>query len=242
MDNGKHFVVAVGASGADGLQDMCNFLSELPKKLSATILCTLHRPPDKQSSLAEVLQRASTLEIIIPSHGESLRPGCCYIGLPDRHLTLTTLRRACLVPHRKEHRGKTVDLLFDSIAAHAADSGLGVVLAGSLSDGSRGLRAIKLAGGAVFARPTRNSAVMDMPAHAIAEGAPLHLIGAVPDLAREIVRRCGVAQRRSVQQPASTCPHELIKSANPAPRADDAELKPTLTLPILPERTKSLQA
>ena len=82
MDNGKHFVVAVGASGADGLQDMCNFLSELPKKLSATILCTLHRPPDKQSSLAEVLQRASTLEIIIPSDGESLRPGRRYIGLP----------------------------------------------------------------------------------------------------------------------------------------------------------------
>jgi two-component system chemotaxis response regulator CheB len=202
MDKDEHIVVAVGASGADGLQDMCYLLSELPARLSATILCNLHRPPDMTSWLDEVLRRQSKIEVRIASDGEWLRRGCCYIGLPAQHLTLTTLRRACLISHRKEHRGKTVDLLFNSVAVHAADRGLGVVLSGSLSDGALGVQAIKLAGGVVVARPPRDSSVMGMPAYAIERAAPLHFVGAIPDLAQEIVRRCGLADRRPVQPSA----------------------------------------
>jgi two-component system chemotaxis response regulator CheB len=244
MNEDKHSVVAVGASGANGLEDMCNLLSKLPEKLSAIILCTLHRPPDKESYLAEVLQRASKVEVKIASDGENLRSGCCYIGLPAQHLTLTTLRRACLIPHGKEHRGRTVDLLFDSVAAHAAGRGLGVVLAGSLSDGSRGIQAIKLAGGAVFARPTQDSAVMDMPAHAIARGSPLHLVAAVTDLAQEIVRQCGVEPNVFRFNSPRGLSDWAIRSGDFERRANDAAVKPTLapTLRTLSERTTSSRA
>jgi two-component system chemotaxis response regulator CheB len=203
MEDEKHLIVGVGASGSSGLRDMRELISRLPERLPATILCTLHRPPDLESALALVLQRQSNMEIKIASNGEGLRLGCCYIGLPARHLTLAARRRAHLVPHLRAHRGKTVDLLFDTIAAHAGDSGMGIVLAGSLGDGSRGIRAIKLAGGAVFARATPDSALLDMPARAVAHGGPLHLVGEIAELAREIVRRCGAKDRDPALQQAS---------------------------------------
>jgi two-component system, chemotaxis family, protein-glutamate methylesterase/glutaminase len=240
MDNQEHFVLAVGASGSDGLQDMCDLLAEIPERLSATILCTLHRPPDRKSYLHEVLQRRSKVEVRIASDGERLKLGCCYIGLPAQPLTLTNLRRALLIPISSENRARTVDLLFSSVAAHAAGSGLGVVLAGSLSDGSRGIEAIKRAAGAVFARAPWDTAVMGMPAHAIARAGPLHLVAAVPDLAREIVRRCGLAHRLPDQQPASADSVELLEPAGFQRRPRRAGLQPATTLPMLVEQTKSL--
>lgn len=202
IEDDKHLIVAVGASGADGLRDMRDLLSGLPEGLSATILCTLHRPPDRESELAWVLRRRSKMEVKIASNGERLRRGCCYIGMPAQHLTLTTGRRVYLLPHIKQHRGKTVDLLFNSVATHAKRNGIGVVLAGSLGDGSQGLQSIKLAGGAVFARSTRDTDLKGMPANAVARAGPLHLVDEIDNLARGIVRRCELDQYRLVQQPA----------------------------------------
>lgn len=193
MTDNKHFVVAVGASGSNGLQEMCSLLSELPETLSATLMCILHRAPERESNLARVLQRGSKFEVRIASDGENLLRGRCYIGLPDRHLTLESAQRACLIPHRQELRGKTVDLLFDSVAAHAGDAGIGVVLSGSLSDGSWGIQAIKGAGGAGLVCRPRDNAIMDMPAYAIARAAPPDFVGSVLGLAKEIIGRCRVS-------------------------------------------------
>ena len=181
-------VVAVGASGAGGLLDMAHLLSLLPVSFPGVILLTLHRPADRPSNLASILQRVSALPVMVASRLQSLHPGTCYVGEPAAHLTLYSSTAIELVADLGHgYRNRTIDLLFGSVAIYAANRAIGVVLSGSLADGSRGLAAITQAGGVSMARDPRQHFEGDMPRNAIAAAGPLHCVDYVPGLAREIV-------------------------------------------------------
>ena len=186
-------VVAVGASGGQGLRDMMALVKALPPDLPAIVLLTLHRPADMPSHLAEILRRVSRLPVEIARDGEKLRPGACYVGEPARHLTLQAGDRARLVDDEEIHRNTAIDLLFESVATYAGPRAIGVVLSGALSDGSVGLEAIGAAGGLCMARAPDPGVVDDMPFNAIALAGPLDCVESVGGLAREIERLVGPA-------------------------------------------------
>ena len=133
------FMVAIGASGGEGLDDIKALLAILPADLPAVVLVVLHRPSDQISHLKEVLSRVSQMPVLVAKDGERFRAGCCYIGEPDDHLSLAAKSNVRLVEGaQNKHRNRTVDILFHSVAAHARGRGIGVVLSGPLDDGSRG--------------------------------------------------------------------------------------------------------
>ncbi|MEI9409908.1 chemotaxis protein CheB [Mesorhizobium salmacidum] len=137
------FFVAIGASGSDGLSDIKDLLSELPKYLQAIVLVVLHRPSDRVSHLREILGKWSNMPVLIADEDDVFHVGNCYIGQPDAHLALAARSNVDLVEGAGHiHRGQTVDILFNSVAVHAQSRAIGIVLSGALSDGSRGLAAI----------------------------------------------------------------------------------------------------
>jgi chemotaxis response regulator CheB len=114
------WIVAISASGPEGLDDIKALLAALPANLAAAVLVALHRPSDDSSKLGVVLSRASRMPVLIAADGERLRIGHCYIGEPDGHLSLASESIARLVEGANhKHRGHTVDILFNSVAAHA---------------------------------------------------------------------------------------------------------------------------
>jgi hypothetical protein len=153
--------VAIGASGGDGLHDIRELLAALPHPVAAVVMVVLHRPVDAISRLREVLATATPASVVVAREGEALEQGRVYIGEPAHHLTLLAGGGAGLVPGvANEYRNRTVDVLFRSLAAHAGASAVGVVLSGSLDDGSRGLAAIHAARGVtmVLTPPDRRGA------------------------------------------------------------------------------------
>ena len=137
------FFIAIGASGNEGLNDIRDLLGALITPIEAIVMVVLHRPTDKISYLREILARASSIPVVIAAEAETFVPGTCYIGEPDEHLTLMDTNLAHLVPGPGHTlRNRTVDTLFNSLASHAGSRVIGVVLSGSLDDGSRGLAAI----------------------------------------------------------------------------------------------------
>ena len=126
---GKPWFVAIGASGADGLDDIKDILRELPSSLNAVVLIVLHRRWDKPSHLAAVLGRSAHMPVsawVWTAVGSP--PGTAYIGEPADHLTLAANSFGQLIddPDRT-HRNRTVDLLFRSVAAHGGSRIIGVV-------------------------------------------------------------------------------------------------------------------
>jgi two-component system chemotaxis response regulator CheB len=187
------WIVAIGASGEAGLGDIKELLAALPSALPAVIMVVLHRRWNKPTHLREVLARVTALPVNIAAEGEYLDPGKVYIGEPEQHLTLAenTFGKLTDDPAR-DYGGRTVDLLFNSVAAHAGGRMIGVILSGALDDGSRGLAAIRKAGGLTMVLTPVTLPERGMPDNAITYDGPISLIGDAKHIADGLCAACGL--------------------------------------------------
>ena len=102
--------VAIGASGAEGLDDINSLLNLLRKPVQAIVMVVLHRPTDRVSYLQEVLARSCEMSVVVAENAAVMESGVCYIGQPTGHLTLMGIRLAHLVPAGDNRfQVKTVD-------------------------------------------------------------------------------------------------------------------------------------
>lgn len=183
----SHWFVAIGASGSEGLNDIKEVLRGLPPSLNAVVLVVLHRPWDRLSHLAEVLNRSSQMPVKVAKDGGKFQSGRVYIGEPADHLTLAANSFGLLIDDpERNHGNRTVDLLFKSVAANGAKRMVGVVLSGSLDDGSRGLEAINAAGGLSMVLTPTALLGHGMPKSAINYDGPIDLIGSSAVIAKAI--------------------------------------------------------
>jgi two-component system, chemotaxis family, protein-glutamate methylesterase/glutaminase len=181
--------IAIGASGGRGMEDVKALLGALPDPLAAIVLVVLHRPTDRLSHLRAILSRASPMPVVIAEEGERFQTGTCYIGEPAGHLTLIDRSLAHLIDDPGNGlRNRTIDTLFHSLAAHAGRRTIGVVLSGSLDDGSRGLAAIKAAGGITMVLTSAGRSSRGMPENAKDYDAPIDKVGTPEQIAQEIGR------------------------------------------------------
>jgi two-component system chemotaxis response regulator CheB len=171
------YFIAIGASGSEGLDDIINLLGAWPNNVHAVVMVVLHRSSDEISYLQEILARSSLLPIVVAKPGQLLQPNICYIGEPDGALTMSSEGLAFLVEGADNRlRNRTVDTLFDSVALHAGKRAVGIVLSGSLDDGSRGLAAIHAAGGLTMVLDPAHKPV-GMQQNAIDYDGPISFIG-----------------------------------------------------------------
>jgi chemotaxis response regulator CheB len=131
---------------------------------------------------------------MIARHGELLHHGVCYIAEPSQHLMVGPgLRADLLTDHR--YTTRNIDQLFISLARHYGARTIGVVLSGQHDDGTRGLAAIKKAGGIAMVQSPDEAAYPEMPRNAIKYG-PVDLIAPISGLAAEITRLTGTSASR----------------------------------------------
>src|SRR5262245_66624611 len=95
--------------------------------------------------------------------------------------------RADLLPDHR-YTTRNIDQLFISLARHYGPRTIGVVLSGQLDDGTRGLAAIKKAGGIAMVQSPEEAAYPDMPRNAIKYDGQVDLVAPIPYLAAEIIR------------------------------------------------------
>jgi two-component system chemotaxis response regulator CheB len=191
----SHWYVAIGASGGEGLDDIRDVLHNLQAPLNAVVLVVLHRLWDEQSQLAEVLGRASQMPVKIARDREKFEVGTVYVGEPADHLTLAKNSFGLLIDDPgRQHGNRTIDLLFRSVAAHGGKRMIGVVLSGSLDDGSRGLAAINAAGGLSMVLTPSAPPTKGMPENAIDFDGPIDLAGSPITIAKAI---CEAVQHSS---------------------------------------------
>ncbi|HIG16123.1 MAG TPA: chemotaxis protein CheB [Candidatus Handelsmanbacteria bacterium] len=180
------WVIAIGASGAEGLDDLRSLLAEW-QEINAIVMIVLHRPWEKDTHLRQILQRSTHMPVQIADQGQQLRPGCIYIGEPSRHLCLLSDSISILISDPKRaHRNRTVDLLFNSLVVLGGQRTIGIVLSGSLDDGSRGLAEIHDAGGYTMVLRREGQRRPGMPENARAYDGPVDVMGDVSAIAKAV--------------------------------------------------------
>ncbi len=161
-------VVAIGAS-AGGLEAVTELLKNLSPTTGMAFIYVQHLSPDHKSMLPEILSKLTTMKVQEIDDMEKMRPDNVYIIPYDKEIEVMDGHIQLLPRSKNKSSNLSIDVLFSSLAETHKENVIGIVLSGSASDGTRGLKEIKQAGGITFAQDD-SAKFSSMPQSAIAEG------------------------------------------------------------------------
>jgi two-component system CheB/CheR fusion protein len=161
----QQYIIAIGAS-AGGMQEINAFFDETPID-GVSYVIIQHLSADYKSMMAGLLTKHSKLKIceaennmVVERNKVYLIPSKNYMTISDGRLLLTEKQKTG-TPHL------TINTFFNSLALDIGNKAIGVILSGSGSDGTKGIEAIKIAGGMVMASDPARAEYSEMPASAI---------------------------------------------------------------------------
>lgn len=162
-------IAAVGAS-AGGLAALTALLKALPANSGMAFVLIQHLEPKHESALASLLSRATKMAVVEITHGMVVQPNRVYVIPPNKSVSLK--KGALRLTPRSKVTGlhRPIDDFAKALAAEQGNAAIGVILSGTGSDGTGGLKAIKAAGGITFAQDPKSAQWPDMPKSAIAAG------------------------------------------------------------------------
>ncbi len=162
-------VVGIGAS-AGGLDAFKRLLKAIPEASGMAYILVQHLDPAHESILTELLQKVTKIPVLEITDNVHVEPDHIYIIPSNKLLTATDgiLQLSARLP--KGQRNLPIDLFFTSLAEVHQSHAIGVVLSGTATDGTLGLKAIKDQGGITFAQEQRSAAYDGMPQSAIDAG------------------------------------------------------------------------
>ena len=159
-------VVGVGAS-AGGLEALTELLQHLPSGLNMAFVLVQHLDPRHESALAELLSGKTSMRVETVQQNVRLEPDHVFVISPNTLLRVFNGRLVLEVRPRESF--KPVDFFFHSLAEEFRERAIGVVLSGTATDGTLGLKHIKAEGGITFAQ-NQTAKFDSMPRSAIAAG------------------------------------------------------------------------
>lgn len=162
-------IVGIGAS-AGGLAAFEAFFSGMPAGADPGMAFVLvqHLAPDHDSILVELVQRTTRLKVFEVKDGVVVQDNCAYIIPPDRDMAFLNGTLQLLEPSEPRGQRFPIDFLFRSLAHDQHERAIGIVLSGTGSDGTLGVRAIKGEGGMVMVQSPDSCEFDGMPRSAMA--------------------------------------------------------------------------
>jgi two-component system CheB/CheR fusion protein len=184
IKNSDLIIVGIGAS-AGGLEALRSFVSCLPLNANIAYVIAQHMSPHHRSMMVELLSRETKLPVFEVKNGAKPKSDTIYVAPPNSDVSI----KAGKLQHRKPLADlgakPSIDYLFSSMAEELGERAIGVVMSGTGSDGSHGIRAINSAGGISIAQDPKTAKYDSMPVAAIKAGADLIL--SPEEIARQLV-------------------------------------------------------
>ncbi len=170
MDNFKNqYYVAIGAS-AGGLEALESFFRAIPRNSNLIYIVIQHLSPDYKSYMDEILKRFTDIDILMATDGMTTEKNKIYLIPPGKNLSI--YEGKLYLEKQKEHNYLTlpIDIFFKSLAKDVGKYAIGIILSGTGSDGTLGIKTIKEAGGMVIVQNEQSAKFDGMPKSAISTG------------------------------------------------------------------------
>ncbi|MEZ5854389.1 MAG: CheR family methyltransferase [Hyphomicrobiaceae bacterium] len=163
---GNFPVVGVGAS-AGGLEAFQELIANIRPDHGCAWVLAQHLDPDHSSLLPELLSRRSSVPVRVISDGMALEAGSLHLIPPGAELTVIGRKLHLVSFDAPRGLRRPIDVFFESLAADIGNDCAAVILSGTGSDGTLGIRAVKEAGGLVFVQDPKQAKYDGMPKSAI---------------------------------------------------------------------------
>lgn len=198
--NKPDLIIGIGAS-AGGLDAIEQFFQSAPFSSQVAYVIVQHLSPDFKSLMDELLARRTQIPILHAQEGQPLKPNTIYLNPPKKDLTI---QDGCFrfSPREERQTEMPIDIFFRSLAEDAAEHAVAIVLSGTGSDGSRGIRDVQNAGGLVIVQDPQTAQFDGMPRNAVATGAydfilsPVEMHEVIAQFALDPLTKASAAQQR----------------------------------------------
>lgn len=159
-------IVGIGAS-AGGLEALEQLFAHVPPEPGVAFVVVSHLAPHLPSLMPELLAKQTALPVSAAEDGAPVEPDHVYVIPPNAALTL---EHGALRLEARDDRTNLIDTFLRSLAEERGERAIGVILSGTGSDGSLGLKAIKEHGGVAMAQDLASAKYNTMPRTAIDAG------------------------------------------------------------------------
>lgn len=178
-------VVGIGAS-AGGLEAVTELLKHITANTGMAFIFVQHLSPDHQSLLSSLLTNVSKIPVQEATNGIKIEPDNLFIIPPDKEMKVKD-GRIMLAPRLSKNKvNLLIDVFFTSLAEQFHEKVIGVILSGSATDGTNGMRLIKDRGGVTFAQDD-SARFNSMPKSAVAAGV-VDFVLSPAQIAAELIR------------------------------------------------------
>ncbi len=182
----EHCIVAIGAS-AGGLEAIHEFFDHMPGKPDASFIIIQHLSPDHKSLLVELVGRHTQMTVVEAGENMQLVKNCIYVIPNNKLMTVENNRLVLEAKKVNNSPNNAIDFFLLSLAAEKKHRSIAVILSGTGSDGTRGIEAVKKAGGLVIVQDPETAKFNGMPNSAIQSGLVDQVL-APADMPEEILR------------------------------------------------------
>lgn len=164
----NQYIIAIGAS-AGGIEAIASFFDHTPTDAVSYILIQ-HLSPDFKSQMADILAPHSKLQVVDVTDHIKVEPNKVYL-IPSAKFMIIKNGQLILSDKKDKQRPHlTIDHFFSSLAKACGEKAIGIILSGTGHDGSKGIEAIKKAGGIVIVQDPTTATFDQMPLSAIDTG------------------------------------------------------------------------
>ena len=163
------YVVGLGAS-AGGLEALEQFFDNMPAKTGLAFVVVQHLSPDFRSLMDELLARRTAIPIRRVEDGMAVEPDTVYLIPPKKEMIVSGGKLLLTDKDPSQTLTLPIDHFFRSLAQDVGEGAIGIILSGTGSDGSRGIRAIHDAGGLVLVQSLETAKFDGMPKCAVETG------------------------------------------------------------------------
>lgn len=162
-------VIGIGAS-AGGLEALESFLSNVPEESGMAFVVISHTDPNTVSMLPDILRRKTKLRVSVVAEGAIPEPNRVYLPPSDKDLVIKD--RMFHLEERQKRDGlhMPVDRFLRSLAEDRTEQAGGVILSGTGTDGTQGVRLIKEKAGVAIAQSAESARHSGMPQSVIDTG------------------------------------------------------------------------
>ena len=162
-------IIAIGAS-AGGLEALKAFFDSIPETDKNAYVVIQHLSPDHKSMMGELLKKNTNLPIRAVNNRMKIKQGYIYLIPPVNNLTFKNNKLNLVDKPKDQSLNLPIDMFFESLSKERKEKAIGIILSGTGSDGTRGVRAIKERDGMVMVQDPEESKFDGMPQSAINTG------------------------------------------------------------------------
>lgn len=162
-------IVGIGAS-AGGLEAMEELFHHIPPSSGMAFVVVSHQPAGHVSLLPGLLGKCTAMPVVEATDGITVEPDHVYLAPGGANLAMLHGTVHLMALPLQERVPLPIDYFFRSLADDQKERAAGIILSGTGSDGSIGLRAIKAESGMTIAQDPQTAKYQGMPRSAIAAG------------------------------------------------------------------------